>query len=161
MDYYEVAINGKRNKKGTINLSSGTKVVKRTGLKPNEHKFIIKTKHREWYLWCKGNKGDTEVNEWCRLINNMINSAKNKVSNIENKENDDNNQLHKKSIHENDENNGLNENKKQQQQEPDDMNPITSFDSDDDIIRNEHDTAMPTPNEIVKYITCTLCKDNI
>ena len=75
LEYYEVTKDGKKTLKGTINLSSGSTIKKRTDCPSDQHKFVIKTKEREWYLWCKDHNSKSEVNEWVSLLNDMVHSA--------------------------------------------------------------------------------------
>ena len=75
LEYYEVTKDGNKTLKGTINLSSGTTVTKRTDVPSNQHKFMIKTKEREWFLWSKDHNSKTEVDEWCSLLTDLVHSA--------------------------------------------------------------------------------------
>ncbi len=76
LDYFDVS-SGKKILKGTILLSASSKITIRKNLPPNQQKFIIETKERQWYLWCRHNKNAKQhVEEWYNSINNMINSAK-------------------------------------------------------------------------------------
>eukprot|EP01084_Bolivina_argentea_P110985 198115_1 len=67
VDYFECT-NGIQKHKGTILLSSSTKIKKHQ----DGDKFVIKTKDREWHLWCKQKNGKQQVDKWCSLLNNMI-----------------------------------------------------------------------------------------
>ena len=78
VDYYEVSKDGQKTLKGTIHLSSGSTIKRRTDVPSNQHKFMIKTKQREWYLWCKGHDSKQQVEEWCGLLNDMIHSSNTK-----------------------------------------------------------------------------------
>ena len=76
LDYYEQIAKQSKTLKGTISLSSSTTITVRTDVPSDQHKFVIKTKGREWYLWHRGKNGKEEVEEWCSLLNEMINSSK-------------------------------------------------------------------------------------
>ena len=76
LDYYEQIDKQSKILKGTISLSSSTTIKVRSDVPSDQHKFVIKTKGREWYLWHRGKNGKEEVEEWCSLLNKMINSSK-------------------------------------------------------------------------------------
>eukprot|EP01083_Nonionella_stella_P290016 986824_1 len=76
LDYFEVSIDGSKTLRGTILLSASTKLKQRVDVSSNHHKFIIQTKDRLWYLWCRHpQKAKEEADEWCSLIKNMINGS--------------------------------------------------------------------------------------
>eukprot|EP01084_Bolivina_argentea_P043295 79779_1 len=135
LDYFDIS-SGKRILKGTILLSASDKIIIRKNLPPDQQKFIIKTKKREWYLWCRGKNGKEQVQQWCIFLKNMINSSKsvskkqlqNDNSNTKTHTNDNNDQK-------NDNNNDTNN----------DNSPIEQTHGSSDELFGDY----PTPEEIL------------
>ena len=76
LDYSEVFEYGNhatKVQKGTIVLSASSSVHQRAS---DNHKFIIKTHDREWFLWSRSEHGRREMKEWCDAIRRIITSFK-------------------------------------------------------------------------------------
>eukprot|EP01084_Bolivina_argentea_P043287 79766_1 len=85
LDYFDVS-SGTKIFKGTILLTSSSKIIIRKNLPSDQNKFIIKTQQRVWYLWCKDKNANQQIQQWCNSINDMINSSKSLTKNNDQKQ---------------------------------------------------------------------------
>ena len=76
LDYYEQPDKQSKTWKGTISLSSSSIVKVRQDVPSDQHKFVIQTAKRIYFLWHRGKDGKEQVEEWCTLLNQMIQSSK-------------------------------------------------------------------------------------